>query len=84
MDVHLGAGGNVTFKAPQQQWQGSEVYQTALFAGQRMDAITNGGEDGFVLVYLDLESDPFASMEEAKGAAPAFAKAVLQHLITLV
>lgn len=84
MNVKIGAGGKVTLNAPQQQWQGTEFYQCALFAGQRMDVITNNGKDGFVLIYLDFESDDFATMEEAKRNAPDFAQAVLRHMRTLV
>lgn len=83
MNVNIGAGGIVTINAPQQQWQGDDMMQTALFAGQRMVAITND-DDGFILIYLDFESDKFATIEQAKENAPAFTQAVLQHMSSLV
>lgn len=83
MKVKTGAGGVATVNAPQQQWHGDEIMQTALFAGQRMIAITDD-DDGFILIYLDFESDKFTTIEQAKENAPVFYQAVLQHMGSLV
>lgn len=85
MNVNIGAGGKVTINARQQQWQGNEIMQQALFAGQIMIAITTDEDDDkFILIYLDFESDKFSTIEQAKENAPAFAQAVLQHMSYLV
>ena len=74
------AGGRVNFGSPQQQWHGDNVMQLALFAGQEMMAIMMEKEAGFRLGYLGFNQHGFATMEQAKTAAPAFARGVLKEL----
>lgn len=70
---------------PQQVWWGDspEVMQIARFAGQEMIAITDDS-GGFELDYLGHIATRFASIEDAKSAAPEFARAVLERLRSLI
>lgn len=79
MQVIIGAGGKVLLEATQQVWRGNQSLQTALFAGKEMMAITDD-EGAFELLYLDFQSEKFPTIEAAKAAAPAFARAVLKQM----
>ena len=57
--------------------------QVARFAGQEMMAITDDA-DAFELDYLGHIGSGFASIEDAKTAAPKFARAVLERLLNLI
>ncbi len=89
MDVLIGAGGKFLLEAPQQVWRSKDEEDSlfvAVFAGKPM-MIMEGGEDeqsGFELYYLDFKSTKFSTKEAAKLAAPAFARAVLEHMIGLI
>ena len=82
MKVHVGAGGRVLHNASQQRWIEDDLPR-AIFAGHIMMAIPNERK-GYVLQYLDYESEEFDSLQAAKLAAPAFAKAVLQKMQGLI
>lgn len=57
--------------------------QTARFAGQEMMAITDDA-GAFELDYLGRFGNGFASIEDAKAAAPEFARAVPERLRNLI
>lgn len=82
MEITLAPGGQYTHNAPQQQWRGqSNDLQTALFAGQELMAIRESDDsDIFELHFLGMMAKGFASMEDAKQAAPGFASAVFDKL----
>lgn len=85
MKVLIGAGGRVFHSRPQQDWNGNGIMQQALFAGHLMVAVLDDDDLGvYRLIYLDYESALFDSMGSAKLAAPEFAKAVLQRMLSLV
>ena len=85
MKVHVGAGGTVRHNAVQQNWMDNNDLPRAIFAGHLMMAIPDDDEEGsYILQYLDYESEKFDSLRAAKLAAPAFAKAVLQKMQTLI
>lgn len=70
---------------PQQVWWGDspEVMQVARFAGQEMMAISDDA-GAFELDYLGHIGSGFACIEDAKAAAPEFARAVLERLRNLI
>ena len=70
---------------PQQVWYGTDPHlmQTARFAGQEMLAITDDA-GAFELDYLGHIAGGFPSIDDAKAAAPEFARAVLSRLHTLI
>ncbi len=84
MTIELHAGGRVQFLGPQQRWdagpsdESKGVLETALFAGQRMMAITDDA-GGFELHYLGFATGGFRTMDIAKHAAPEFARRVLRR-----
>lgn len=86
----VGVGGERLLEAPQQVWRGEAEGEliTALFAGKQMwVAASSRGRDEaetFQLTYLDFKSEPLPSLQAAKQAAPAFARAVLGHLQSLI
>ncbi|HYD60520.1 MAG TPA: hypothetical protein VEC35_09210 [Noviherbaspirillum sp.] len=85
MRIELDGAGQVNFRAPQQQWFGDspEVMQTASFAGHKMTAITddNGAYD---LHYLNFQAGGFKTIEDAKHAAPEFARKVLARMSEMI
>ncbi|RRS01185.1 hypothetical protein EIP75_21660 [Aquabacterium soli] len=83
MKIELHAGGKLKMARQQQKWIGNDSMQTALFAGEEVMAITDD-KGGFDLLYLGFQTGGFASLEEAKVSAPAFASAVLAHMATLI
>lgn len=83
MQIELDGGGKVKMSAAQKQWRGNEVMQTAVFAGQEVMAITDDA-GAFDLHYLGFTTAGLASLEEAKASAPAFIKAVLVHMTTMI
>jgi hypothetical protein len=83
LKVKIGAGGKIRFNAPKQIWRGETDLQTALFAGHEMIAI-NDDQGGFILIFLDCESEAFTTIDAAKIAAPQFAQAVCQFLSSLI
>jgi hypothetical protein len=84
MKIKLDGGGKVMMKAPMQQWHGSEILQTANFAGQLMMANIDDAERRFDLHYLGYETCGFKTMDDAKAAAPEFANTVFRQLSSLV
>lgn len=82
MEITLAPGGQYTHNAPQQQWRGqSNDLQTALFAGQELMAIRESDDSNvYELHFLGMKATGYASMENAKNAAPGFAIAVLDKL----
>ena len=62
----------------------NDRYSTAYFGGQPMEITTTRDSDNFVLWYLGFESEPYATMEEAKASAPAFALRVLSWMQQLI
>ncbi len=84
MKIRLDGAGKLAMAAPQQLWRGEdEVMQTAVFAGHEVMAITDDA-GRFDLHYLGFMTGSFASIEDAKISAPAFAKAVLAHMTELI
>ena len=76
-EVQMSPAGALTFNLPQQQWTGSDVVQTALFAGQSMFIKKSDGTgDEYELHYLGLQVGGFTSLENAKFNAPEFARSV--------
>lgn len=82
MVITLAPGGQYTHSAPQQQWHGdSPHFQTALFAGQKLMVIRESDESPvYELHFMNLMTTGFASMEDAKKAAPDFVRAVFDRL----
>ncbi|WOF81681.1 hypothetical protein P5704_027785 (plasmid) [Pseudomonas sp. FeN3W] len=82
MEITLAPGGQYTHSAPQQQWHGdSPHFQTALFAGQKLMVIRESDESPvYELHFMNLMTTGFASMEDAKKAAPDFARSVFDRL----
>jgi len=85
MKIELDGVGRVNFRIPQQQWFGDEpqVTQTASFAGHKMIAIA-GDAGAFDLHYLNFQARGFKSIEDAKKAAPEFARKVLARMSEMV
>lgn len=89
MKLKLDGAGKVYFKAPVQSWGGhrggnDQIMQTAVFAGQQMMAIRDELDLPLTLHYMGFQSKNFTSMDEAKAAAPEFARAVLAHMSSLI
>lgn len=89
MQLELDGSGRVLFKSPVQSWGShpegdSEIMQTAVFAGQQMMAIRDELDLPVNLHYMGFKSQDFMKMDEAKGAAPEFARAVLAHMSSLI
>jgi hypothetical protein len=85
MEIKVREGSVFPLNRPQQVWYGDkpQVMQTARFAGQEMMAITDDA-GAFELDYLGHIGRGFASIEDAKAAAPEFARAVLERLRNLI
>lgn len=83
MKITTHTGSMFPLNRPQQVWIGDNLMQTARFAGQDMMAVTDDA-GRFRLDYLGHLAEGFPSMESAKSAAPAFAKQVLERMITLI
>lgn len=80
------AGGRINLSMPQQVWtftDDSGLMATARFAGQVVEAITDDA-GSFDLMYLGFQAKGYATMDEAKAAAPDFARRVLQRMCDLV
>lgn len=84
MKIKLDGGGKFMMKAPMQQWHGTEILQTANFAGHSMMVNLDDAERRFDLHYLGYETRGFKTMDDAKAAAPEFANAVFSQLSSLV
>lgn len=85
INIFISASGQRLHNAPQQQWRGDEIMETAMFGGQMMTlGGCEDGTDGFELIYLGFKSNRFYTLEDAKSAAPKFATIVLQGMIGLV
>lgn len=72
------AGGQVFLSRPQQQWRftdESKLMATALFAGHKIEAITDDA-GAFDLLYLGFQAKGFATMAEALEASTSFAQGV--------
>jgi len=85
MQIKVRDGSIFPLHHPQQVWIGyaPEVMQTASFAGQEMVAITDVA-GSYELEYLGHKADGFSNIEDAKTAAPEFAIAVLERMLTLI
>lgn len=87
MKIELDGGGKVVFAAPQMQWRDSPgdgaIMQVCRMAGHDMMAITDDA-GAFDLHYMHHTTGGFRSMDDAKSAAPEFAKQVLNHLLTMI
>ncbi|WP_282366571.1 hypothetical protein [Pseudomonas sp. PS02290] len=81
MLIKIREGDVFPLNRPQQVWWGDspEVMQVARFAGQEMLAITDDA-GAFELDYLGHIGSGFVSIEDAKAAAPEFARSVLERL----
>ena len=85
MEFKVREGDVFPLNRPQQVWFGNEPHlmQTARFAGQEMLAISDDA-GAFELDYLGHVAGGFSSIEDAKAAAPVFARAVLERLRNLI
>ena len=85
MRVKVREGDMFPLNRSQQVWWGDspQVMQVARFAGLEMMAITDDA-GGFELDYLGHIGSEFASIEDAKAAAPEFARTVLDRLRNLI
>ncbi|MCK9709869.1 hypothetical protein [Pseudomonas syringae] len=85
MQIKVREGDVFPLNRPQQVWWGDnpEVMQVARFAGQEMMAITDDA-GAFELDYLGHIGSGFATIDDAKAAAPDFARAVLERLHNLI
>lgn len=85
MKIKVREGDVFPLNRPQQVWYGyrPDVMQDARFAGQEMVAITDSA-GSFELYYLGHIGSGFSSIEDAKAAAPEFARAVLDRLRNLI
>jgi hypothetical protein len=85
MEIKVREGSVFPLNRPQQVWLGDnpEVMQIAIFGGQEMMASTDDA-GAFELDYLGHIGCGFASIEDAKSAAPEFARAVLDRLRNLI
>jgi hypothetical protein len=85
MEIKVREGSVIPLNRAQQVWYGDtpQVMQTARFAGQEMVAITDDA-GAFKLDYLGHIGSGFARIEDAKTAAPEFARAVLERLRNLI
>lgn len=85
LEIQVRKGDVFPLNRRQQVWFGSEptVMQTALFAGQEMWVITDDA-GAYELGYMGHFVGGFASIEDAKAAAPLFARAVLARMGNLV
>ena len=80
------AGGKLSLEQPQQRWTFTDESQrmaTAFFAGQTVHAITDDA-GAFNLMYLGFQATGYATMDQAKAAAPDFVRRVLQRMSDLV
>ena len=88
MDIRITAAGKLSLAVPQQRWNDGNggdlaVMQVARFAGQEMMAITDNAE-AFDLRYMGYQTSGFTTMDAAKEAAPAFARKVLDRLVSMI
>jgi hypothetical protein len=85
MKVELDAAGRLNFRVPQQMWFGDDPHmmQSARFAGHEMMAVTDD-QGSFDLHYLNFQMGGFKSIDEAKQAAPAFARKVLARMVEMI
>lgn len=85
MQIKVREGDVFPLNRSQQAWWGDSpaVMQVARFAGQEMVAITNDA-GAFELDYLGHIGCGFSSIEDAKVAAPEFARTVLERLRNLI
>lgn len=68
-------------------WSGDdpEVMQRRLFSGHEMIAVkVDDDENEYKLSYLGFSAGGFFSMEQAKGKAGEFVKAVLMGMVDLI
>jgi hypothetical protein len=59
------------------------IMQVCKMAGQEMTAITDDA-GAFDLHFMHFKTGGFLSIEEAKNAAPEFARLVLNHLLSML
>lgn len=87
MNLEIDGGGKVAFGVPPQRWVDTSgdgsIMQVCRVAGQDMMAITDDA-GRFDLYYLHFKTGGFMSMDEAKQAAPEFARKVLARMIQMV
>ena len=85
MKIKVREGEVLPMNRNQQVWRGdsTEVMKVARLAGKEMVGIKDEGGD-FELDYLGHVGSGFASMKDAKAAAPESARAVLERLRNLI
>ncbi len=85
MRIEISPGGLYQYEGAQQVWRGDspDVMQVARFAGHEMTAITDE-RGGFMLLYMGHMATGFENMDQAKAAAPTFARAVLAKLAAMI
>jgi hypothetical protein len=89
MNITINSEGELRLnQTVQQKWNGksSDILQLSRFAGQEMMCIQKSDEepDIYELYYCGFMVGHFKSMEDAKIHAPAFAKEVLEKMISMI
>jgi hypothetical protein len=99
MKIELSKAGEIRFERPgvPRIWNVSDsshpdVFQSTIFAGEQMVAYGFEDDDAdeltitapFTLSYFGFKATDFATMEEAKAAAPEFAREVLRRMIEII
>lgn len=82
--MEINPEGRALYSVAQERWsEVTDTVQTARFAGQSM-LVSYGTHGDFLLSYLGFDLGGFKSMDEAKAAAPAFARKVLIRLVDMI
>lgn len=86
MDIEISKAGRLNLDISQQVWNGDNIMQTSIFAGQEMMAIQMSDEEpnNYELHYLGLMVSGFNDINDAKNNAPSFAMSALEVLSTLI
>ena len=87
MEIKVSSGGKIPIlKVVQQQWTDDNNINSAVFAGQIMYILeTEDNSNEYILDYLGFETKKYySSIQEAKLAAPDFARTVLEHMRLLI
>lgn len=87
MKIESAPGFTELHQQPVSHWSGDdpEVMQRRLFAGHEMIAVkVEDDQNEYKLTYLGFMAGGFFSMEQAKGKAGEFAKAVLLGMVDLI
>lgn len=99
MKVFLSKSGEIRYESPERPrlWRISDtghpdVLQSTVFAGENLIAYGVEDDDAdeltvtgpFTLSYFGFKATDFTTMEEAKAAAPDFAREVLRKMIEMI